>query len=88
MDIKEVVNDEAWQAIRKSMLGTWMEHAKENVSRLRKYLGDFSDPLKVRRVYNYLTGSGFRSGRITHPAITKLVNDIKEHRRKQFLSER
>jgi len=64
MDIREVVNDPQWQELRGSFVGTWMKEESGNVIKLRNYLGDFNDPLKLRRVHNYLTGSGFRMGKI------------------------
>jgi len=78
MRIKKVVRNAEWQELRKSFLKTWATKQVENVEKLRKYLGDFSDPLKIRRVLNYITGTGFRLGKISHPEITKLHNDIKE----------
>ena len=77
MDIKEVVNNSEWQSIREKMVGTWKVDAKKNCQILRKYLDDFSDRLKIRRVHNYLTGSRFRIGIIQDPEITKLVNEIR-----------
>ena len=81
MNIKDVVNDPEWQALRGSMVGTWMKGAKANVARLRIYLDDFGDPLRVRRVHNYLTGTAFRTRRIAHPSIDKLL--VKLRARKQ-----
>jgi hypothetical protein len=80
MNIKEIVNDPEWQSLRRSFVGTWKIFPERNCERLERYLGDFSDPLKLRRVLNYLTGSGFRSGKIKHPGITKLINPIKKVR--------
>jgi len=79
--IKEVVNNTEWQILRKSFIGTWMENKEENVHKLIIYLGDFSDPIKNRRVLNYLTGSAFRIGIIKSELITQLVKDIKKHKR-------
>lgn len=78
MRIKDVVRDADWQELRKSFLGTWAKTPVDNVTKLREYLQDYSDPLKVRRVLNYITGTGFRLGKITHPEITKLHNEIKK----------
>jgi hypothetical protein len=80
MDIREVVNDPEWQELRKSFIGTWKKTPEENVKKLREYLGDFSDPLKLRRVLNYTTGSGFRMKMITHPEIDKLREEVKKAR--------
>lgn len=78
MDIKDVVKDPKWQALRQSLVGTWILKPQANVNKLRIYLGEFCDPLKVRRVLNYLTGSGFRGGAISHPSITKLLKEVRE----------
>lgn len=77
LDIKIVVADPEWQKIRSSFVGTWKTDAKKNISVLKKYVGDMSDPFKVRRVLNYLTGSAFRMGIINSPEIEKLRNQIR-----------
>ena len=81
MTIQEIVNNPEWQSLRKSFIGTWKLTPKENCILLRKYLGDFSDPLKVRRVHNYLTGSGFRIGIIKGEEIKELLKEVKQHKR-------
>lgn len=78
MSIKSVVNDKAWQALRSSLVGTWKTNARQNVSLLTDYVGDMEDPFKVRRVMNYLTGSAFRIGVISHPGITRLLNQLRQ----------
>jgi len=80
-DIQEVVNDEEWQELRKSFVNTWKKTPEENIKKLRDYLGGMEDPLKLRRVHNYLTGSGFRIGVISHPEITKLLEEVREKRK-------
>ena len=77
MTIQQIVNDPEWQILRKSFVGTWMLIPSENVRKLRRYLNDFSDPLKLRRVHNYLTGSGFRSGKIKGEEINKLLKEVR-----------
>jgi hypothetical protein len=76
-DIRQIVNDPEWQILRQSFVGTWMLTPSQNVRKLRNYLGDFSDSLKLRRVHNYLTGSGFRSGKIRSEEINKLLKEVK-----------
>jgi hypothetical protein len=80
MDIRQVVADPEWQALRASFVGTWMKTPVENIEKLREYLGDFSDPLKLRRVHNYLTGTAFRIRLISHPAIDHLLLHVREAR--------
>jgi len=77
MDIRKVVDNPEWQELRAALVGTWKEFPSRNAHRLRSYIGDMSDPLKVRRVLNYLTGSGFRIGIISHPDITKLRDEVR-----------
>ena len=78
MDIREVVKEEEWQALRLLLLGTWKKSPNRSVGWLIQYLtriGKFDDgsgeveledacPLRLRRVHNYLTGTVFRSGTI------------------------
>ena len=78
-EIKRIVDNPEWQSIRKSFLGTWKETPAKNISRLRKYLGEkpWTSHDKLRRVVNYLTGSGFRTKQITHPSIDSLLSEAK-----------
>ena len=75
-DIKEIVNDPTWQALRESFVGTWIESPTTNVKKLREYLGENPGYEKLRRVQNYLTGSGFRSGKIKHLEIDQLLSSV------------
>lgn len=77
MNIKDVVNDPEWQSLRKSLVGTWKNSPVENIQRLRLYGGDLTDPLRLRRLLNYLTGSGFRLGNIRHSAITVFLSEVR-----------
>lgn len=75
-DIRSVVDDNEWQQIRSSFVGTWKHTPVENIKILREYVGDMSDPWKVRRVLNYLTGSAFRIRIIEHDEIDNLREEI------------
>lgn len=81
----KLVRSEEWQNVRKSLLGQWNKRPDWACSQLRKYLGSVSsaskDKLKV--VQNYLTGTGFRTGRIKHPCITKLRTQISSERKRR-----
>ena len=70
----KLVRSEDWQKVRKSLLGNWKEKPEWCCSQLRKYLGSISSTSndKIRVVMNYLTGTGFRTGTIKHPCISKL----------------
>lgn len=78
LDIRTVVDDPEWQELRKSFLGTWKTTPGENVTKLYTYIEWGEDPLKVRRVLNYLTGTAFRTKRITHPSIDRLLNIVRQ----------
>jgi hypothetical protein len=62
----KLVRSEEWQTVRKSLLGNWMKKPDWCCSQLRKYLGSINKTHndKIRVVMNYLTGTGFRTGRI------------------------
>jgi hypothetical protein len=82
----KLVRDDAWQAVRKSLLGQWKEKPDWCCSQLRQYLGAIAttDNDKIRVIMNYLVGSGFRTGRIKHPCIstlrTQMSSEIKKRK--------
>ena len=81
----KLVRDPGWQAVRKSLLGQWMKRPEWCCSQLRKYLGPIGKTSsdKINVVMNYLTGTGFRTGRIKHPCITKLRVQMSMERKKR-----
>lgn len=83
--IRAIVNDERWQRLRASMVGTWKYKPAANVKRLRAYLRGVKTArhLRFKRVYNYLTGSGFRIGVISHPEIDKLLNELRRMKQQE-----
>ncbi len=80
-----LVKDPGWQAVRKSLLGQWKERPEWCCSQLRKYLGSISSASKdkIKVVQNYLTGSGFRTGKIKHPCISNLRTQLSMERKKR-----
>ena len=80
-----LVRSSQWQVVRKSLLGQWMKRPQWCCAQLRKYLGPIgttsTDKLNV--VMNYLTGTGFRTGRIKHPCIQNLRNQISAERKRR-----
>ena len=86
----KLVRDDAWQAVRKSLLGQWKERPEWCCAQLRKYLGNISsahkDKLKVTQ--NYLVGSSFRMKKIVHPCISKLRVQISMERKKRMAQKR
>lgn len=81
----KLVRSEEWQRVRKSLLGKWKENPEWCCSQLRKYLGSISTTSndKIKVVMNYLTGTGFRTGTIKHPCITKLRGQLSSEIKKR-----
>jgi len=81
----KLVRSSDWQAVRKRLLGTWSEKPEWACSQLRGYLGSTSSSSKdkLNVVMNYLTGTGFRTGRIKHPCIQALRTQISMERKKR-----
>ena len=85
----KLVNDPKWQALRKSLVGKWKKDPVWCCNQLKKYMGlihkTSNDHIKV--VMNYLTGTGFRTGKINHPCISalraKLSSEIKIRKAKK-----
>ena len=79
MDIRVIVAQPEWQQIRHDFVGTWKnkDKVKDNIKRMRDWLGDGTDPIKVRQILNYVTGSGFRIGIITDPAIDTFRDEVR-----------
>ncbi len=64
--IKELVKNEEWQKVRRSLLGQWMKKPEWCCQQLRNYLGPINSTTddKLRIIMNYLTGTAFRLGKI------------------------
>ena len=76
-DIREIVDRKDWQDIRKSLIGTWKYTPVQNVEKLERWLSEGKEELdRYIIIYNYLTGSGFRIGVISHPRISLLRNNV------------
>jgi len=76
--IRDVVKRSDWQKLRESFKGTWMKTPEANCKKLRAFLGNikFTEDDKLRIVMNYLTGTGFRTGRIKHKCIQSIRDDV------------
>ena len=76
--IRDIVKDPAWQKIRESLLGKWKTEPDKCCAKVRSYVTPLSSVSndKLRIVMNYLTGTGFRTGRIKHECISKLRKDV------------
>ena len=77
-NIKVVVDDPEWQALRLWFKGKWASMGPECSNRLRQYFEvDKNNPWRVRRVLNYVTCSGFRTGAIKEPSIDSLREEVR-----------
>jgi len=77
-NIKVVVNDPEWQTLRLWLKGKWVAMGPECANRLRKYFEvDKTNPWRVRRVLNYVTCSGFRTGAIKESSVDALREEVR-----------
>ena len=85
----ELVKDPSWQRVRESLSGKWNLTPIWCCTQLRNFLGEISgtEESKLRIVMNYLTGSGFRMGKITHPCISALRGQISAELKKRKFQE-
>ena len=86
----ELVKDEKWQKIRKSLLNQWKIRPQWCCYQLRTYTGSISSTSddKLRIVMNYLTGSGFRTGNIKPHCVILLRAEISaEMKKRKFKKE-
>ena len=76
--MKELVKNEVWQNVRKSLLGKWTTEPVKCCQALSTYLGPIKTAHedKLRIVLNYSVGTGFRLGKITHQCIKGLRSKI------------
>jgi len=83
--MKELVKDPEWQEVRKKLVGQWNLRPEWCCKQLRDYLGNISKTpyKKLRIINNYLTGTGFRTGKINHPCIFKLRGEVSAERKKR-----
>ena len=85
--MSEIVKRQDWQKLRQELKGTWSSDPEGNVKKLRRWLGNLKicEYNKLRIVMNYLTGTGFRTGRIKHETISQLRADISvEMKRRKY----
>ena len=77
-DIRYWTDDPEWQKIRLDLIGKWRDNYDYCIGRLEKYINDVTKASDghLCRVYNYLTGSGFRTGRIPLNARAEKLKDL------------
>jgi len=85
-----LVKSPQWQNLRKSLLGKWAKEPIWCCNKLKNYLGNISKTSndKIKVVQNYLTGTGFRTGKIKHPCISKLRVLLSSERKKRMAMKR
>ena len=79
----KLVSSSDWIRVRKSLLGKWKANPKWCCSQLKNYFGNISTTSndKIKVVMNYLTGTGFRTGKIKHPCISNLRAQLSSERK-------
>lgn len=90
--ISEITKDSEWQSIRSKLVGTWKTNADKNCQILKNYIGDLNTcpNKKLQIVWNYLSSSGFRIGKIGNQCTKILKSKIGEeirHRNIPFRGE-
>jgi hypothetical protein len=88
--VKDIVKRPDWQAVRKRLLGQWKERPHWACSQLKRWLGPTSQASndKLRIVMNYLTGTGFRTGRIKPQCVIRLRTQISVEIKKRKAKKR
>lgn len=83
--MRQLVQNPKWQEVRRSLVGTWKEKPEWACDQLKKFIGQMSTTSKdkLRIVMNYLTGTGFRTGKIKHQCISSLRMQISMEMRKR-----
>lgn len=79
MNIQDVVDDPEWQKVRLWLKGKWSSRGPECTMALKNYLyKNKKDPFRVRRVLNYVTCSGFRTGAIKEPTAYEFREEVRD----------
>lgn len=76
-DIRALVAMPEWRALRDGLAGGWKRDPAGNAALLRTFVGDGTDGRRVRVVLAYLAGTAFRSGRLSHPEIGRLLDEVR-----------
>lgn len=79
-DIRVIVDDPQWQQLRKELLGTWKKTPNDNLIKLKRFTGNLSSASdeKLIIIFNYLTGTVFRTKTVDFPAATIYKNQVKD----------
>lgn len=84
-NMRYLTQNPKWQAVRKSLVGTWGTKPEWACDELKKFIGQISKSSenKLKIVANYLTGRAFATGRIKHQCISSLRTQISMEMRKR-----
>jgi len=79
MNIKDIVSLPEWQTLRAYFVGKWKSQPDKNLKMLKIFAGNLKklSNRRLRIVQNYVTGSGFRIGKISSPDILIFVEDVR-----------
>ena len=83
--MSELVKDKEWQRVRAQLIGQWSSRPQWCCNQLKKFLGPLTKTTdkKLSIMMNYLTGSGFRMGKIKHSCITKIRSQVSMEMKKR-----
>jgi hypothetical protein len=79
MNIQDIVKIPEWQTLRTYFVGKWKTQPEKNLKMLKEFAGDLTklSNRRLRIVQNYVTGSGFRIGKISSDEITKFTEEVR-----------
>jgi hypothetical protein len=79
MNIQDIVKIPEWQSLRAYFVGKWKSQPEKNLQMLKDFAGDITtlSNRRLRIVHNYVTGSGFRIGIISNPAILTFTEVVR-----------
>lgn len=88
--IQDIVQIPEWQKLRQYFVGKWKTQPEKNLQMLKDFAGDLTtlSNRRLRIIQNYLTGSGFRTGKISSPDIISFTNQIRNEVSMRKLNER
>jgi hypothetical protein len=83
--MKLLVKNPNWQAVRKSLVGKWRTKPDWACDQLKQFVGQISTASddKIRIAVHYLTAKAFTSGQIKHPCISSLRTQLSMEIRKR-----
>lgn len=79
MNIKDIVNIPEWQELRSYFVGKWKTQPEKNLKMLKDFGGNLKtlSNRRLRILQNYVTGSGFRIGKISSAEILEYTEEVR-----------